>query len=228
MSGADVTEDRWITFDCYGTLVDWKGGMARAIESVAPGKAKSLLETYHQLEPVVEAERPFRRYREVLAETLRRAAQREGVILAPGAEYVLAQTLPDWPLFPDVEQALRTLRKSGWKLAILSNVDRDLIAGTLTRLPIPFDAIVTAEDVQAYKPAHAHFQRFAERSDATSANWIHVAASWFHDIVPASQLGIRTVWINREGEQSHNGLAAVELPDMHDLPDTLSRLAATQ
>jgi 2-haloacid dehalogenase len=216
---------RWATFDCYGTLVDWENGMRQALETIVPGDvARSLLEHYYEIEKEVQAERPFRSYRDVLAETLRRAAARMGVALAPGAEHVLADTLPGWPVFPDVGPALQALREAGWKLAILSNVDRDLIAGTLRVLPVPFDDVVTAEDVQSYKPALNHFLRFREKNQVADERWVHVARSYFHDIVPTSQLGIQRVWINRDAETAPAPLATVVLPDLRDLTPTLQQL----
>jgi 2-haloacid dehalogenase len=215
---------RWATFDCYGTLIDWEEGMRRALETVLPGNASRLLEHYYQVEKEVEAEQPFRSYRDVLAETLRRAAGRMGVALPSGAERVLAETLPNWPVFADVGPALQALRAEGWKLAILSNVDRDLIAGTLRLLPVPFDDVVTAEDVRAYKPSLNHFRHFRDRNQVADEDWVHVARSYFHDIIPASQLGIRRVWVNRGGDTAPAPLATVVLPNLHDLAPTLQQL----
>ncbi len=215
---------RWATFDCYGTLVNWERGMGQALASVISGDVSPLLERYYQVEKQVEAEKPFRCYRDVLAETLRRSAASIGIALAPGAEHVLAQTLPNWPVFSDVGPALQALRAAGWKLAILSNVDRDLISGTLQALPVPFDDIVTAEDVRVYKPSLNHFRHFQDEHRVANADWIHVACSYFHDIVPASQLGIQRVWVNRGGDAAPVPLATVVLPDLHDLAPTLQRL----
>ena len=217
--------ERWATFDCYGTLVDWETGMASAIRTIARNQ-QGLLRAYYEIEAMVEAEAPFRRYHEVLAETLRRAARQEGVTLKPGAESVLADTLPDWPVFADVRPALTRLRESGWKLAILSNVDRDLIAGTQRRLAVPFDDVITAEEVRSYKPGLAHFQRFRERRSPSDGGWVHVARSWFHDIQPAGTLGIPSVWINRGGETRDPAPATAVLADLTDLPATLARLAS--
>ncbi len=105
-----MTTERWATFDCYGTLVDWLGGMRAALQEIAPDEAERLLRAYHELEPAVQGEH-FRRYRDVLAETLRRAAEREGVVLPPGGEHALAETLPSWPAFDDVVPALNSLRE---------------------------------------------------------------------------------------------------------------------
>ena len=214
----------WATFDCYGTLVNWEQGMRQALESVIPGDVSPLLERYYEVEKQVEAEQPFRSYRDVLAETLRRTAGSMGIALAPGAEHVLAKTLPTWPVFSDVGPALQALRAEGWKLAILSNVDRDLISGTLHALPVPFDDVVTAEDVHAYKPSLKHFRHFQDKNRVANEDWIHVARSYFHDIVPASQLGIQRVWVNRGGDAAPTALATVVLPNLHDLAATLQRL----
>lgn len=224
MQEITAQEQRWATFDCYGTLIDWQEGMRQALETILPGNSSRLLEQYYQIEKEVEAESPFRSYRNVLAETLRRTARRTGIGLASGAEHVLSQTLPDWPAFPDVGPSLNALRAAGWKLAILSNVDRDLISGTLRVLPAPFDDIVTAEDVRSYKPSLNHFQHFRDKNQVANAHWVHVARSYFHDIVPASQLGIQRVWINREGDTAPEPLATVILPDLLDLPSTLQQL----
>jgi len=215
-----------VTFDCYGTLVDWEQGMARALERVAPGQAHALLPAYYALEFEVEAERPFRSYREVLAETLLRAADRVGVRLARGGEHVLAQTLPEWPIFADVVPALRAVQQAGWQRGILSNVDRDLIAGTLEHLPVSFDDVITAEDVQSYKPAPEHFRRFQERRGADLTAWVHVAQSMQHDVLPTRQLGIRCVWINRRGEAWDPRPAAAVLPNLDALSETLEGLLA--
>jgi 2-haloacid dehalogenase len=214
----------WATFDCYGTLIDWEKGMRQALEMILPDDAPRLLEHYYEIEKQVEIEQPFRSYRNVLAETLRRAARNVGIPLASGAEHVLADTLPDWPIFPDVVPSLTALRAAGWKLAILSNVDRDLIVGTLRTLRVRFDEVITAEEVRAYKPSLNHFHRFREKHQVADKNWIHVARSYFHDIVPASQLGIQSVWVNRSGETPPKPLATVELPDLRNLTPTLQQL----
>jgi 2-haloacid dehalogenase len=216
-----MSEERWVTFDCYGTLVDWERGMASAIRPLAGQKTANVLEAYHDLERQVEQERPFRRYREVLAETLRRAAARENLTLAPGREQVLADSLPEWPVFPDVVKALAAVRQAGWKRAILSNVDRYLIGGTLKRLPVRFDLVVTAEDVRSYKPALAHWHRFQAESGVQPQNWVHVARSYFHDILPAREMGISSIWINRGREPHDSTLPSRVLYSLKDLPEAL-------
>ncbi|HEX4812565.1 MAG TPA: HAD family hydrolase, partial [Nonomuraea sp.] len=191
---------RWVTFDCFGTLVDWRHGMRTSAELIAPGRGARLLEAYNRHEHAVQAESPARRYRDVLAETLRRACAEEKVELHPDDAGVLAATLPYWPVFPEVGAELGAVRAAGWNLALLTNCDRDLIAETLRRLPVPFDAVVTAEDARDYRPSDAHFRVF-RRAHEPSA-WVHVAQSYFHDMVPAHRLGVRRVWINRLGERA--------------------------
>jgi 2-haloalkanoic acid dehalogenase type II len=192
-----------LTFDCYGTLVDWERGIAEALERAAGADGVTLdraaaLRAYHDIEPRIQAER-YRRYREVLALTARAVAERLGWPLAPGREAFLPESLPTWPPFPDTNGALRRLRDAGHRLAILSNVDDDLLAGTRRRLDVAFDFVVTAQQVGSYKPAPGHFVAARERIGA--ARWLHVAQSYFHDVQPARALGIASAWINRKGER---------------------------
>ena len=192
-----------LTFDCYGTLVDWERGIAEALERAAGADGVTLdraavLRAYHEIEPRIQAER-YRRYREVLALTARAVAERLGWPLAPGREAFLPESLPMWPPFPDTNGALRRLRDAGHRLAILSNVDDDLLAGTRRRLDVAFDFVVTAQQVGSYKPAPGHFVAARERIGA--ARWLHVAQSYFHDVQPARALGIASAWINRKGER---------------------------
>lgn len=219
-----TTGTRWATFDCYGTLVDWEQGMLDALTAIVPKQASGLLAQYYPLEPEVEAEQPFHPYRYVLEETLRRAAARKEIDLPPGSERILVETLPRWPVFTDVGPALLALQAEGWKLAILSNVDRDLITQTLRALPVSFDAVVTAEDVGAYKPALNHFHHFLDMSKVEPEDWVHVARSHFHDIAPAATLGIKRVWINREGGPEPSPLSTVILPNLIQLPESLQQL----
>ncbi|MER6942437.1 HAD family hydrolase [Nonomuraea sp. NPDC000554] len=212
---------RWATFDCYGTLVDWRHGISTSADLIAPGRGAALLERYNRHEPQVQAESPALRYRGVMAEALRRACADEG--LSPSADdlSVLAATLPYWPVFPEVGAALSALLAAGWRLALLTNCDRDLVAGTLRRLPVRFDAVVTAEDVGAYKPSDAHFTRF--RGSYEPETWVHVAQSYVHDLVPAHRLGIRRVWINRLGERPEDPSVPQDvLPDLWGLSGILA------
>ena len=188
-----------LTFDCYGTLIDWERGLVDAFATAACGAGvvldrTALLAAYHEIEPVIQAER-YRSYRDVLALTARRVAERLQWRLPAGDERFLADSLPSWPPFADTNAALRRLADAGHRLAILSNVDDDLLAGTRRHLDVDFEFVVTAQAVGAYKPAPAHWQ--AARKRIGDARWLHVAQSYFHDIVPARRLGIASAWINR-------------------------------
>ena len=216
---------RWATFDCYGTLIDWNAGIGGELERVfGVEAAPHLLERYHELEPEIESE-PFRSYREVLTLTLERLVQEEGLQLPEGEAGALAASLPDWPPFPEVPSALAELRERGWQLALLSNTDRDLIAASQRQLGVPVDLAIVAEDVESYKPAHGHWNRFFDVTTADRERHVHVAASLFHDIAPARELGLRSVWINRLGEVAEPEPDR-ELSDLARLPDTLDELVA--
>jgi 2-haloacid dehalogenase len=214
---------RWATFDCYGTLIDWNLGIRTELERIfGVERAPRLLERYHELEPEIESE-PFRSYHEVLALTLERLAQDEQIQIPEGEAGALARSLPEWPPFPEVPAALAELRDRGWLLAILSNTDRDLIAASERQLGVPIDLTVVAEQLRSYKPAHAHWEHFFEVTTAERERHVHVAASLFHDIAPAREVGLRSVWINRLGEQAEPEPDR-ELPDLSALPDVLDEL----
>jgi len=188
-----------LTFDCYGTLIDWERGLGDAFASAARGAGivldrAAVVAAYHEIEPVIEAER-YRSYRDVLALTARGVAERLHWKLSPGDERFVADSLPSWPPFADTNGALRRLADAGHRLAILSNVDDDLLAGTRRHLDVDFEFVVTAQQVGAYKPALAHWE--IARKRIGDARWLHVAQSYFHDIVPARRLGIASAWINR-------------------------------
>ena len=198
--------ERWVTFDCYGTLVDWNTGIGDALGD------PSLLARYHEVEPVVQAEQPGLRYRDVLRETARRI----------GVDADLAATLPDWPVFSDVRDALHEARSRGWRLAILTNSDRDLIEASMRSIDVPFDFAIVASEIGSYKPAHGHWHAFADQVGRLPD--VHVAQSHFHDVVPATALGIPTIWINRLGE-SGDPPPSRELPALTGLAGVLDALA---
>ncbi len=218
--------DRWVTFDCYGTLVDWWTGMGAAAASVAGERAAELLDAYHEQELILEAERPAPSYRHVLTEGLRRAAARRGVELPGDGDQAFVRAWTEMPVFDDVGPALGALRGAGWRLAILTNCDDDLIAGTRRRLPADFELVVTAEQVGSYKPDLAHFHAFRERTGVGEGEWVHAACSWMHDILPAARLGIPRVWVDRDRSGHPPGLADVVLPDMAGLPAAVEQAAA--
>ena len=214
---------RWLTFDCFGTLVDWRHGMATTADLLFPGRGADVLDAYMGVESEIERATPVPRYRQVLTEGLRRAAASLDLPLRSDDADALALTLPSWPVFPDVGEALAGCRADGWRLALLTNCDRDLIALTRRRLPVPFDAAVTAEDAGAYKPEPAHFDHF--RAIFAPDAWVHVAQSHFHDIRTCHALGIPCIWINRRGESHDPSLASDVLTDLTGLTQAVRRLA---
>jgi 2-haloacid dehalogenase len=217
--------DRWLTFDCFGTLIDWRHGIRTTAELLFSGHGPEFLDAYIALEAEVEKEGSFRRYRAILTETTRRAARQLSLDLKPPDATALVSTIPYWPPFADVGPALRELRKEGWKFALLTNCDRDIIALTQRRLPVPFDGVVTAEDVSAYKPDPRHFLLFHSTFGASADAWIHVAQSYFHDIRPAHDLGIARIWVNRRGENDDPSLADEVISGLAELPAAVRRLS---
>ena len=212
--------DRWATFDCYGTLIDWNGGIRAELARVfGEDRADSQLHRYHELEPEIESENGDLPSREVMTEAMRRLG-------APaGAEPGLADSLAGWQPFPEVREALSEARSRGWKLAILSNSDPPQIAASKKLIGVPFDETVVAGEIRSYKPDLGHWREFSARTGADPARHVHVAASLFHDIAPANELGLPSIWINRLGERPGPEPTLV-LTDLSALPDALDRLVA--
>jgi len=209
--------ERWATFDCYGTLIDWNGGIRRELARVfTEERGDELLARYHELEPQLEADGQLS-YREVLTEAMRRLGA------PPGEEDALAGSLPSWEPFPEVPAVLTEARERGWKLAILSNTDRDFIDASQEQLGVPFELAIVASEIGSYKPGHRQWETFFEQTRAPREGHVHVAASLFHDIAPANELGLRSVWINRLGERP-GPQPTRELADLSRLPDTLGEL----
>jgi 2-haloacid dehalogenase len=225
-----MADIEWLTFDCYGTLIDWEAGVADALTPFLGEPAsvdrRTLAARYIEIEARVEHE-AYRRYRDVLTEAGARLMRELGHPLPRGRESVLAESLANWPPFPEAPEALRRLRDSGYRLAILSNVDRDLIAASMPRLGIRPDLIVTAEDCRSYKPAAGHWMMFETRTGAGPARTIHVAGSLYHDVVPATARGYRTVYVNRHDASFAQGAAPTRvLTGLSRLPETVQELAA--
>ena len=214
---------RWASFDCYGTLVDWNLGIGSELARLWPAEdGAHLLERYHEIEPRVQLDGALP-YRRVLAESLRLLAESEGLELDPAEEQALSDALPRWPVFPEVPGELRELRERGWRIAILSNTDPDLLDASLKAIGVLVDSRITATDAGSYKPAHGHWETLFKRDDVDRDRHVHVAASAFHDIAPAAQLGVPAVWINRLGETSDLPRAG-ELKTLSGLADLLDRI----
>ena len=211
---------RWCTFDCYGTLIDWEGGITDALLPYFERRPDrdALAREYIETEAKVESGR-YLRYHEILDQAGRALLRAHGI----DRPSPLPASLPDWVAFPEVPAALRALQTAGRRIAILSNVDRDLIATSLPKLGVTPDLVVTAEDVGSYKPAAGHWRRFAELTGASPADTVHVGASQYHDMVPAAALGYRTVFIDRHGEPLVSSPTRV-LRDLSRLPEAIAEL----
>lgn len=213
-----------VTFDCYGTLIDWEGGISGAFakavaETGGRLDAHQVLEAYEKIEATVEAER-YRSYRDVLTESTRRVARQLGWALPEARAGFLADSLPFWIPFPDTNAALERLFRAGYQLGILSNVDDDLLAGTRKHFTVPFDLIVTAQQVGSYKPAAGHFVTARERLGAK--RWLHAAQSHFHDVTPARRHGVPVAWINRKHQVRGEPRPDRELHTLAELADWLT------
>lgn len=214
-----------ITFDCYGTLVDWETGIAQAFCDAAATDGITLdsgevLAAYAKIEPKVQGG-SYRDYREVLSDTALRVAERLGWPLAQSGASFLSESLPDWPVFVDTRPALERL-KSRFNIAILSNIDDDLLEETIQRISVEFDWTVTAQAVRSYKPAHRHFKEALRRVGGDHTRLLHAARSYFHDISPATELGISAVWVNRKGVSQPDGRKPLhEVKDLGELADWL-------
>jgi len=216
---------RWITFDCFGTLVDWQAGFASAVRPLAGERTDEMLQAYYAHEAIVEGLKPHRSYKEVLVTALARATKECGVSMAPETARLLAEAWASMPVFDDVEPMLAELRRDGWRLAVLTNCDEDLFALTHQRFHAAFDLVLTAERLRGYKPAPWHFLGFERVTRVDRRDWVHVANSWYHDIAPARALGIQHVWLDRDrtGESGVPVLAHVH--SAAEVPQAAGRLA---
>ena len=221
--GATMT-NRWVSFDCFGTLVDWHSGFDAALRPIGGTRTGELLAAYHRHEPILEAERPHRSYRNVLIEGVTRAAADVGIAVSSEQAAAIPKAWDQLRVFQDVEPALAGLREKGCKLAVLTNCDEDLFARTQRAFKHPFDLVVTAEHVKDYKPSHSHFRRFYRVTGVDMRHWVHVACSWFHDVVPAREFGIPCVWIDRDRTGQDAAGATVRMPDATTLADVVHRL----
>jgi len=216
--------DRWATFDCYGTLIDWNGGIRHELARLfGEDRADRQLARYHELEPEIQAADPAASYRDVMARALALLASEDSVDLAGSESDALGRSLPGWTPFPEVPAALGRARERGFRLAILSNSDPDLIGASIERLGVPFDDAITASEIGSYKPDHGHWRTFEQRHGRLPD--VHVGASLFHDIGPAVELGLPCVWVNRLGEERRESSPTREIPNLESLPDALAELA---
>jgi 2-haloacid dehalogenase len=218
MAAIDYGRVEVVTFDCYGTLINWEAGIAAALGAIVGAHGRDttdedLLTAYGRHEAEVEAG-PYLRYREVLARACRGVCADLGVEPSDDEVAAFAGSVGDWPAFPDSAVALAALADR-FRLAVITNCDDDLFAASNRRLGVTFDWIVTAQQAGSYKPSHRNFELAFERIDRPRDRILHVAQSLFHDHVPARELGLRSVWINRRGDREGMGatLPAAASPD---------------
>lgn len=220
-----------LSFDCYGTLIDWEHGLREGLRKVADladhaADVEALLESYARAEAQIERESPALLYPDVIAQSIIGAGGAHGIAVPTDLAMEIGASVPDWPAFPDSADALSRLSRH-YKLIILSNVDRASFAGSNKRLGVTFDAILTAEDIGSYKPDLHNFDALlgkAQEMGIAPARLLHVAQSLFHDHVPAKAAGLTTVWIDRRGDIPGNG--ATPIPGNAPHPDwTFSSMA---
>jgi 2-haloacid dehalogenase len=210
----DFSRYEILTFDCYGTLIDWETGILSALHRILSAHAKeiddaALLQLYGDFEQRAE-QGAYQPYREVLASVVRQLGAELRFTPSPEEVRSLADSLPAWQPWPDTVAALHQL-KTRFRLAILSNIDDDLFAGTRPKLGVNFDAVITAQQAQAYKPSLKIFEFALSRIDAPAHRVLHVGQSIYHDVVPAQTLGLATVWVNRPSARP--GVGAVKTAD---------------
>ena len=195
---------RALTFDCYGTLIDWESGLMAALQPLMrlagrEGARDAVLAEFAAHESAQQATTPAMLYPQLLTEVHRRLARDWGVVAPEAAHVAFGRSIPDWPAFPDTVEALRYL-KQHFRLIILSNVDRDSFRASNVRLGGTFDAIYTAQDIGSYKPDRRNFDYLVDRvreQGTPPEKLLHVAQSLFHDHVPAQAIGLRSAWIDR-------------------------------
>jgi 2-haloacid dehalogenase len=215
----DFTRFKILTFDCYGTMIDWESGIFAALRPILAAHNQkmtdsALLELYSELEASAEAGE-FLRYRDVLQSVVRGFGKRLGFSPTEAEVRSLPESLRNWQPFPDTVEALRKLT-SRYRLAVISNIDDDLFASTAPKLGVAFDHVITAQQAGCYKPCMKIFKLAEERMSVSREQWLHVGQSIYHDVIPAQSLGIATVWVNRPSPRSGSGAAkaATGKPDL--------------
>ena len=220
-----------ITFDCYGTLINWEVGILGVLRPLIKKYGRNLsdpgiLELYSTWEPQIQSG-PYKPYREVLAEVVRRFGTK--LVFTPTQWEIdsLAESIKDWPPFGDTSAGLRKL-KTKFKLAIISNIDDDLLAHSLRLIGVPFDFLITAQQAKSYKPSHNNIDLALQKMGVPKEKVLHAAESLYHDVAPANELGIANVWVNRRGGRpgATKNVAAtpgLEVPDLKTLAEVATK-----
>ena len=220
---------KYITFDCYGTLIDWEAGIKEALKKLSEKNGftldlNNISDKYIQAELEVEAEQ-YRKYHEVLQLSAKRLLKQMGFDISDEDAFEFADSIYNWQPFPETHDVLAELKQNGYKLIILSNIDNEVIKRSIKLLEIDFDGVVTAEEVGSYKPAHEHWQEMLRKFNAQKEEVLHVAASYIHDIIPAKEQGFDTIWINRNSEKPTKEIRPdLELKDLRPLPNSLPKI----
>jgi 2-haloalkanoic acid dehalogenase type II len=205
---------RYLTFDCYGTLIDWRTGIESSLLAAVGDvgiRGQALLDAYVAAEK--EEESTYKKYREVLRRTAISMSGRLGIDVTEQAARKFAASVPTWPAFDDTAKFLDEMGNRGYKRYILSNVDTDLLKETISNHGLKVDGFVTAEEVGSYKPAKGHWLRFLKMTGADKSEVLHVAQSIYHDVVPCKEMGIAVAWINRYREPLPSGVEPTFIAD---------------
>ena len=223
----DFTRFKVLTFDCYGTMIDWETGIFSALRPILVRHEKKItdcevLDLYSELEASAE-QGEFRRYRDVLQSVVRGFGERLGFSPTSAEVRSLPESLSNWQPFPDTVEALGQLKRR-YQLAVISNVDDDLFATSAPKLEVAFDHVITAQQAGCYKPCVGIFELAEDRIGASREQWLHVGQSIYHDVIPAQSLGISSVWVNRPSPRPGAGAAKaitgkpdLEVPDLRTL-----------
>lgn len=220
-------DKRYITFDCYGTLIDWEGGIRSAAKKLSDKNGFSLSldgisDRYIKVELEVEAEQ-YRKYHEVLQLSAKKLFKQEGFDISIEDALEFADSIFSWQPFSETHDTLAILKDKGYKLVILSNIDNEIIKKSIELMGTDFDGVVTAEEVGSYKPAYGHWQEMLRRFNVKKAEVLHVAASYIHDIIPAKEQGFNAIWINRNNELPTREIKPdLEFKNLRPLPENLS------
>ena len=223
----DFRQFRWLSFDCYGTLVDWETGISSAVANTLASRGielskQQILALFAAVEPEVQQAGEFLEYRQVLRRVMALMGQRVNVQFSEAEAHSLVDTMGSWPVFTDSVEALR-LMKSRYKLAVISNVDDDLFLPSAQALGVEWDAVVTAQQCRSYKPNLNNFHIAKQRMGVEKDDWLHIAESLYHDIGPTNEMGIPSVWVNRghanEGGATRSSAASpdMEVPSLDEL-----------
>ena len=227
----DFERFQWLSFDCYGTLIDWETGISDAVaDSLAAHdismSRSEILALFAEVEPQIQQGGRYLEYRRVLRRVVAMMGIKLDVQFSESQMNCLVDTIGSWPIFPDTRDALRAMKRR-YNLAIISNVDDDLFAPSADALGVQLDVVVTAQQCRSYKPDHKNFQTALERMDVEKDRWLHIGESLYHDIAPANELGIASVWVNRghgaEGGATRPTDAKPDL-EVHDLVSLVSAM----